>query len=139
MYICGCARHYGSQIVRLNGGDLEPEFQISLIDSWIVKQKDGDYNPLHHHAGELSGIIYVSVPKQVSDTSTPDGNLIFAHGQFKLSNLDLLGVREIVPKRGEMFIFPAWMQHAVYPFSGEGERLSYAFNLRATGLRQTGE
>ena len=30
------------------------------------------------------------------------------------------------PTVGQMFIFPNWLHHEVYPFSGEGERLSIA-------------
>jgi len=32
------------------------------------------------------------------------------------------------PTVGQMFIFPNWLHHEVYPFSGEGERLSIAMN-----------
>ncbi len=32
------------------------------------------------------------------------------------------------PTVGQMFIFPKWLHHEVYPFFGEGERLSIAMN-----------
>lgn len=139
LFICASARHYIGQIAALYGTELKPDYQVAMQDSWIVKQQDGDYNPMHHHAGDLSGIIYVRVPDQVSDPKVPDGKLSFFHGQYKLSNLDLLGVREVVPRRGELFIFPAWLQHSVYPFSGDGERVSYSFNLGAKGLVRLNE
>ena len=29
-----------------------------------------------------------------------------------------------------MILFPAWMEHLVHPFNGEGERISIATNIK---------
>ena len=36
-----------------------------------------------------------------------------------------------LPKRGHMYLFPAWLGHSVMPFRGEGERRSMSFNVHA--------
>lgn len=35
----------------------------------------------------------------------------------------------ITPRAGMMILFPSWLQHAVRPYRGGGERISIAFNL----------
>ena len=46
-----------------------------------------------------------------------DTEMLKPHGQCYLK-----------PTVGQMFIFPSWLHHEVYPFFGEGERLSIAMN-----------
>ena len=36
---------------------------------------------------------------------------------------------KIIPVVGDLYLFPAWLTHLVYPFEGAGERISYSFNL----------
>ena len=33
------------------------------------------------------------------------------------------------PQIGDLYIFPSWLSHQVYPFRSEGERRSMAFNI----------
>ena len=35
----------------------------------------------------------------------------------------------VCPKVGDMYIFPSFLTHAVYPFYGEGERRSFSANM----------
>jgi hypothetical protein len=58
-----------------------------------------------------------------------DGKLQFLYGQLKEENLDFLGMRRVIPAVGDLYLFPAWLTHLVYPFQGPGERISYSFNL----------
>lgn len=133
--LCVMGRKYVFRMAKLNAGDVNPDLKVSFIDSWIVKSKEGDYNPVHMHGGNLSGIIYLEVPPQVADPMQPDGKLDFIFGQFKPENLDFLGSRQVVPSVGDLYLFPAWLQHVVYPFRGAGERISYSFNLNVKDVR----
>ena len=36
--------------------------QFEIIDSWIVRQFENDYNPLHAHGGHVSGVGYLKLP-----------------------------------------------------------------------------
>ena len=49
------------------------------------------------------------------------------HG-IDLEMLRPAGMCYLKPTIGKMFIFPKWLHHEVYPFYGEGERLSIAMN-----------
>jgi hypothetical protein len=126
---CKIGRHYLVQLGAANGIDVNPQVQISVGESWIVKSRAGDYNPAHKHTGQLSGIVYTKVPPQVADPSNPDGKLQFLFGQLREDNIDFLGVRQVIPVVGDLYVFPAWLTHLVYPFEGAGERISYSFNL----------
>ena len=46
---------------------------------------------------------------------------------------------QVAPTRGLMLIFPSWLIHQVYPFIGEGERRSIAFNGNYAIHKKTGE
>lgn len=126
---CQLGRNYLLQLGAAMGIDINPQMQVTLGRSWIVKSRGGDYNPAHKHSGQLSGIVYTKVPPQVADPTHTDGKLQFLFGQLKEENVDFLGIRQVVPAVGDLYLFPAWLTHLVYPFEGEGERISYSFNL----------
>jgi uncharacterized protein (TIGR02466 family) len=126
---CKLGRHYLLRLAAANGMPINPQLQVSFGASWIVRSLAGDYNPAHKHGGQLSGIIYTKVPPQVADPAYLDGKLQFVFGQLKEENIDFLGVRKVVPAVGDLYLFPAWLTHLVYPFEGPGERISYSFNL----------
>ncbi|MBT5648726.1 MAG: hypothetical protein HOJ41_12770, partial [Rhodospirillaceae bacterium] len=44
----------------------------------------------------------------------------------------------IDPEPGKMILFPSWMEHAVHPFYGTGQRISIAANIKVTGGRHAG-
>ena len=45
---------------------------FQLIKSWIVRQFQNDYNPVHYHSGHISGAGYLKVPSSFGDTTQPD-------------------------------------------------------------------
>jgi len=106
--------------------------QFDIIDSWIVRQFENDYNPLHAHGGHVSGVGYLKLPDdfgkpiQNTKTSNINGNLQLVHG----SNMFLSPVTlDIKPKVGEFIFFPNYLMHTVYPFKNKNsERRSISFN-----------
>jgi uncharacterized protein (TIGR02466 family) len=112
----------------LGQDELEP-YEVSFVDMWVVSQREKDFNPIHQHGGELSGIVYLKVPPQINPRKFPEGYLEFVHGRSKPETLDFNGSRAVLPVVGDVYIFPAWLQHIVYPFYGEGERRSLSFNI----------
>ena len=36
--------------------------KFQLIDTWIVRQFENEYNPLHSHGGHVSGVGYLKLP-----------------------------------------------------------------------------
>ena len=53
--------------------DLKKEIKnFQLIKSWVVRQFKNDYNPVHWHTGDISGVGYLKVPSNLGNTSQPD-------------------------------------------------------------------
>jgi hypothetical protein len=114
---------------RSNGRQLK---DLTLIKTWIVRQFAHEYNPVHHHAGHISGVGYLKVPRLMGDSFNKDktrnsnGNLVFMHGSpGPFCNATFT----IKPEPGDFYMFPNYLQHTVYPFSGtDEERRSVSFN-----------
>jgi hypothetical protein len=114
---------------KANGKELK---DIAIIKSWVVRQFEHEYNPVHHHAGHISGVGYLKVPQHMGGSFNKDkarnsnGNLVFIHGS---ANLFSNATFTIKPEAGDFYMFPNYLQHAVYPFSGtDEERRSVSFN-----------
>ena len=106
--------------------------KFNLIGSWVVRQFQNEYNPLHYHGGHISGVGYLKVPKSLGGTFQEDkkinnnGEIHLVHGsrQF-LSD----AIFKIKPKVGNFYFFPNYLLHTVYPFYAENEeRRSISFN-----------
>ena len=105
--------------------------EFKMIRSWVVRQFQNDYNPIHHHGGHISGVGYLKVPNtlginpQKNKKNNNNGKIELIHGsrQF-LSNSTML----IKPEIGFFYFFPHYLMHTVYPFNGtEDERRSVSF------------
>ena len=103
---------------------------INFRQAWIVRQFENEYNPLHFHTGNISGVCYTMLPKDFGkspqDKGTNfNGQIQLAHGAniFNCKALEL-----IKPEVGKFILFPNYMLHTVYPFYGPGERRSFSFN-----------
>ena len=42
--------------------------KFDIIASWVVKQFKNDYNPIHYHSGQISGVGYLKVPEDMGET-----------------------------------------------------------------------
>lgn len=88
---------------------------------WVVLQKASDYNPVHFLRGTLSEVIYLQVPEEVSKQNNKNGKITFIHGQESPQSLMFHGHRTITPKAGDIYLFPSWMNHTIYPFFDDQE------------------
>ena len=108
--------------------------KFEIISSWIVRQFKNEYNPIHYHGGQISGVGYLKVPKDMGQTIQKNkkvqhnGKLVLIDGSKKfLCNPTFI----ITPKVGEFYFFPSYMMHTVYPFSDTSEeRRSVSFNAK---------
>ena len=108
--------------------------KFEIIASWVVKQFKNDYNPIHFHSGEISGVGYLKVPKDMGDTIqkskkvNQNGKLVLIDGSKKfVCNPTFI----VTPKVGDFYFFPSYMMHTVYPFSNTSEeRRSVSFNAK---------
>lgn len=110
------------------------------MDGWANVNPPGGLNLLHHHAQRdwhWSACYYVHLGE--IPTADVGGGLVFEeHG----TGLDPRGAvdrrsRRVVPREGQLIIFPAWLSHRVEPHSAGGDRISIAFNLHNAALERS--
>ena len=108
--------------------------EIRILNVWVVRQFKGEYNPIHYHEGDLSGVGYLKLPKNMTRNKEvknkkirTNGTIDFINGQ---KNFLSKSIYNVIPKIGDMYIFPNYLMHTAYPFNIEGERRSFSFNLK---------
>jgi|TARA_X000001388_G_scaffold68448_1_gene56294 uncharacterized protein (TIGR02466 family) len=106
---------------------------MSVSSMWVVSQYAGDFNPMHVHDGELSGVLYLRIPKDLKKEYEKEdhfpcvGDIHFMCGQAAKFNGHNF---QATPKVGDIFLFPSWLSHEVYPFrTPNQERRSVSFNV----------
>ena len=63
--------------------------KFDIIASWIIQQYKNDYNPIHYHSGQISGVGYLKVPKNMGETiqkskkNNHNGKLVLIDGSKK--------------------------------------------------------
>ena len=103
--------------------------KIHMKSFWVVRQFKNEYNPVHFHSGNISGVGYLKIPKNITKSSKKlktNGTIDFIHGSKSFLNNSLYNHN---PKVGDMIIFPNYLMHTAYPFKRNGERRSFSFNL----------
>ena len=108
--------------------------EIKVLNLWVVRQFKGEYNPIHYHEGDLSGVGYLKLPKGMTNNKMlknkkikTNGTIDFINGQKGFLSKSIYNV---VPKIKELIIFPNYLMHTAYPFNIEGERRSFSFNVK---------
>ena len=106
--------------------------KCDIIESWIVRQFENEYNPLHSHSGHISGVGYLKVPENFGETvqnnknENFNGHLQLVHGTKMFLSPVILNIK---PKVGDFYFFPHYLMHTVYPFKNKSsERRSISFN-----------
>ena len=107
--------------------------EFNIISSWIVRQFENEYNPVHWHGGHISGVGYLKLPESFGETfqsvkkNNVNGNLSLIHGSKMFNSSSIINIK---PEVGDFYFFPNYMMHSVFPFYGKDERRSVSFNAR---------
>jgi uncharacterized protein (TIGR02466 family) len=108
--------------------------EIKILNLWVVRQFKGEYNPIHYHEGDLSGVGYLRLPKDMTINKMvknkklkTNGTIDFINGQKGFLSKSIYNV---VPKIKDLLIFPNYLMHTAYPFNTNGERRSFSFNIK---------
>jgi hypothetical protein len=110
---------------------------LKVVDSWVNYMKAGDFNPIHSHVFcDFSTVIFLEVPGNLlkeaeedlkgTGSTSPPGSINFFYGETLPHSSN---GRFFLPFVGNLFIFPAWLEHAVYPFKSSGNRISISSNI----------
>ena len=99
---------------------------------WVVSQYAGDFNPVHIHDANLSGVAFLKVPPGFEEEYKKEDHHATAGCLEFLGSIPNHFARHSYitkPEVGDFYLFPSWLAHQVYPFRCEGERRSMAFNV----------
>jgi len=106
--------------------------EFKIINSWIVRQFENEYNPTHAHSGHISGAGYLKIPDtfgepfQTNKGQNFNGNLQFINGS---DNFLSHATYTVKPQLGDLYLFPHYLLHTVFPFrQTPQERRSVSFN-----------
>lgn len=110
------------------------------IQGWANINRFGDYHNLHNHPHSwLSGTYYVQVPDEHkslpgrSDRTPgaisffdprPQANMMAVRGDPQVE-----AEHRVMPKDGEILIWPAFLHHLVHPNLSDEPRVSVSFNI----------
>ena len=118
----------------LKKSDVKKIKEIKIINLWVVRQFKNEYNPIHYHEGQLSGVGYLKIPKNMNQNKMvnykkfkTNGTIDFINGQ---KNFLSKSIYNLNPKIGDLLIFPNYLMHTVYPFNVNGEKRSFSFNAK---------
>ena len=131
-----------------------PEFMVTMSDQyltkvlpeyitdakvsfrvWVVSQYAGDFNPVHIHDANLSGVAFLKIPSGFEKEYKKEDHHPTAGCLEFLGSIPNHFARHsyiVKPEVGDFYLFPSWLAHQVYPFRCKGERRSMAFNVHFT-------
>ncbi len=114
------------------------KLNYKAIDLWVNFMKPGDFNPIHTHGGDISFVLFLDVPEELKKeqdkheaVSSVPGALDFQFSQpLPPESRWFVNNHTIIPKTGDILIFPAMLQHYVLPFKSDITRVSVSGNLK---------
>ena len=97
---------------------------LNFNELWLNEQQPGEYNPLHHHGGLFSFVVYLDIPYSMSEQISIDKNInhvLNGSTEFfdQYNHFGKILTVEKNKHEGLMVMFPAWVMHTVYPFKGK--------------------
>jgi uncharacterized protein (TIGR02466 family) len=132
-----CADRAVLDYAREAGIDYDLEWRVQ---AWANVNRFGDYHNLHNHPHSwLSGTYYVQVPdkpKKLPGRSDLNPGSISFYDPRPQANM--LAIRNdpqvdpeyrILPKPGDILLWPAFLHHLVHPNLSEDARISISFNV----------
>ena len=118
----------------LRGSEINKIKKIKIIILWVVKQLKNEYNRIHYHAGQLSGVGYLKIPRNMNQNKMvknkkikTNGTIDFINGQRNFLSKSIYNLN---PKTGDLVLFPSYLMHTAYPFNIDAERRSFSFNVK---------
>ena len=129
-FLVTMAHEYTKRV--LAGGALQEKGTKVSFSVWVVSQYAGDFNPLHIHDSNLSGVAFLKMPPKFEEEYAREDHHPTAGCLEFLGSIPNHFARHsyvVKPEIGDFYMFPSWLAHQVYPFRSEGERRSMAFNV----------
>jgi hypothetical protein len=118
--------------------DPPPVFELKML--WVNYQKQHEFNPPHMHLGCIyTFVVFMKIPthwkeqhtlpwlKDVSKPCASDFQFLLGQGRGSIQEINF----SLCPEdAGRMLVFPAWLNHQVFPFyECEEERITISGNI----------
>ena len=101
-----------------------------VLRAWGTVLSDGGYQAPHMHPlAWLSGVYYVRVPADMTQTDSRAGWIEFGAPPEDFGVASEPELHNIQPKEGRLLLFPSWFFHRTRPFDANVSRISIAFDL----------
>ena len=103
---------------------------LKIVDSWLTRTEFLEASRMHSHSPSiLSGVLYF-------DECSP---IEFCHRDMFYDHINFFSDPKIVttkiyPKKGDLIIFPSFIDHRITTNKNKNRRYSLAFNTFFTGL-----
>lgn len=102
---------------------------FKIMNSWINIAEKGVKHDYHSHPGyTIAGVYYYRVSDEQGGLCFNNPNMMIYNASFPEGRTSPQSV-EIIPKDGDIILFPAWLQHSTMENSTDEERISIAFNI----------
>ena len=106
------------------------EMNLGLDNSWVNINRKNNSNRIHtHRDSAFSGTVYLK-------TNPNSGQIVFLNPTmseaFPIDDTikHFYGYYEIIPKVGDVLVFPAYLRHYVDSNLSDEDRISIAFNMK---------
>ena len=124
---------YNAAMQRWKQGNEKTSSTFFLEKLWVNFQGPNEFNPPHSHGGALAFVIFLKVAPELKEEnknykglSAGPGGLTFIYGETEdrcITN------HSVFPEEGDMYVFPAWLKHWVYPYQSDCTRVSVSGNV----------
>jgi len=135
-WLRNCIKRAVLDYARAAGVDYELDYHVQ---AWANINRFGDYHNLHNHPHSwLSGTYYVQVPEPRPMPGRSDRNPGAISFYDPRPQANMLAVRgdpqvdpehRILPRAGEILLWPAFLHHLVHPNLSDELRVSISFNV----------
>ncbi len=108
--------------------------ELEFTSSWYVKMRQGGHlSPHIHEIGWLSGAVYLAMPTPKNNAN--EGAFEYGtHGDdypiLSPQQLSSFPNAQVMPKVGDIVLFPSSLFHRTIPFSANQDRICIAFDLK---------
>ena len=118
-------------------GTFKGERKLKLTELWVNFQKKYEFNPVHHHTGVLSFVIWIQIPYQLDQENSVFSNVeLPMTSKFIFHYSSIIGQPANLPLpvdsswEGQLALFPSMLPHSVSPFyTSDDYRISMSGNL----------
>lgn len=122
---------HASMWSRVHGGRLTEKtsgYNIHIKSSWLNIQTNKNHDWHCHPGYEIAGVYYHEVDPDKGGIQFQNPNIMMQSCWFPEGNRTPQSI-ELIPQKGDIILFPAWLMHNTVENNTDSPRISIAFNV----------